>query len=396
MLLLEPVGGIAGDMFLAAAIDLGVSPQAISDALSGLNVPGWRLAVSRAVRHAISGTHLDVELDQAEHHPHRALADIEALVHAAKTLSPRAKERALAVFAKIGAAEAKIHGVPVSEIHFHEVGAVDSIVDICGAAVALELLGDPEVYSTPPPLGSGTIKVAHGNMPVPAPATLELLHGVPVKFEGRGELTTPTGAALLATFARFDPPPSLVVRKTGYGVGTKDFADRPNVLRASLAERPAAARPPSADATYVIEANLDDCSPQFLGALIERLLAAGALDAWVTPATMKKSRPGHLFGALVPGALREQVISLILSETTTIGLRSHAVERTVLDRRFETVQTRFGEVQVKLAEREGKLFNAFPEFEDCRRLAEANQVPLKQVWAEALTAFHRKRDGQGT
>ncbi|WP_375768242.1 nickel pincer cofactor biosynthesis protein LarC [Archangium gephyra] len=383
ILYLEPVGGIAGDMFLAAGVDLGVTPEAIAQALSGLKVPGWKLAVSRAVRHAISGTHLDVVLDEREAHPHRAYSDIRQLIEAADTLSPRAKERALAVFRAIGEAEAKVHGVSIDAIHFHEVGAVDSIVDICGAAVVLDLLGDPEVYSAPPPLGSGTIRVAHGNMPIPVPATLELLRDVPVRFEGVGELTTPTGAALLKVLARIgQPPPDFIVERIGYGVGTKDFRDRPNVLRAAMGRAEA-----RAEGLWVVEANLDDSTPQLLGYLLEHVLTKGALDAWVVPATMKKARPGHVLSVLVEGGARETVTDTLLRESTTLGVRSYAVERTALERDWVEVETPWGRVRVKRGLRNGTVLNAHPEFEDCRKVAEAAGVPLKQVMATALAAL---------
>ncbi|HEX5752775.1 MAG TPA: nickel pincer cofactor biosynthesis protein LarC [Archangium sp.] len=387
ILYLEPVGGIAGDMFLAAGVDLGVTPEAIAQALSGLKVPGWKLAVSRAVRHAISGTHLDVVLDEREAHPHRAYADIRQLIEAADTLSPRAKERALAVFRAIGEAEAKVHGVSIDAIHFHEVGAVDSIVDICGAAVVLDLLGDPEVYSAPPPLGSGTIRVAHGNMPIPVPATLELLRDVPVRFEGVGELTTPTGAALLKVLARIgQPPPDFIVERIGYGVGTKDFRDRPNVLRAAMGRAEA-----RAEGLWVVEANLDDSTPQLLGYLLEHVLGKGALDAWVVPATMKKARPGHVLSVLVEGGGKETVVDTLMRESTTLGVRSYAVERTALERDWVEVETPWGRVRVKRGLRNGVVLNAHPEFEDCRKVAEAANVPLKQVMAAALVALSSGR-----
>ncbi|HYO54958.1 nickel pincer cofactor biosynthesis protein LarC, partial [Archangium sp.] len=383
ILYLEPVGGIAGDMFLAAGVDLGVSPEAIEQALSGLKVPGWKLAVSRAVRHAISGTHLDVVLDEREAHPHRAYSDIRELIEAAATLSSRAKERALAVFRAIGEAEAKVHGVSIEAIHFHEVGAVDSIVDICGAAVVLELLGDPEVYAAPPPLGSGTIRVAHGNMPIPVPATLELLRDVPVRFEGVGELTTPTGAALLKVLARIgQPPPDFIVERIGYGVGTKDFRDRPNVLRAAMGRAEA-----RAEGLWVLEANLDDSTPQLLGYLLEHLLGKGALDVWVVPATMKKARPGHVLSVLVEGGEKETVVEALMRESTTLGVRAYRVERTALERDWVEVETPWGQVRVKRGLRNGVVLNAHPEFEDCREVAEAAGVPLKQVMAAALAAL---------
>ncbi len=385
ILYLEPVGGIAGDMFLAAALDLGVPLEALEAPLRTLGVAGWTFARSTQVRHALSGTHLDVVVEKAAHE-HRALSEIEKLI-AASGLSAKAKERATKVFRLLGKAEAKVHGIPLETVHFHEVGAVDSIVDICGAAVALELLGDPEVFCAPPPLGSGTARTAHGVIPVPVPATLELLKNVPVRFEGLGELTTPTGAALVRAFATVGPPPELVVEKTGYGVGTKDFADRANVLRASLGRRGADA----ASRLWVLETNLDDCSPQLLGLVLEKALEKGALDAWVLPAVMKKSRPGHLVGVLCDAEHRSALEALLFRETTTLGVRATSVERTALERRFDPVTTPFGEVKVKVGSKGGEVLNAQAELEDCRALAEKADVPVKDVQAAAMAAWRARR-----
>lgn len=382
ILYLEPVGGIAGDMFLAAAIDLGVSAEAISRGLAGLEVPGWKLVTSRSSRHEISGTHLEVVLEEKEVHPHRALSDIRRLIEAAPTLSTRVKGRALAIFEAIGEAEAKVHGVPVERIHFHEVGAVDSIVDICGASLVLELLGEPEVHCAPPPLGSGMIRVAHGNMPIPTPATLELLRELPVRFEGVGELTTPTGAAIARVLTKVGSPPNFIAEKIGYGVGTKDWRDRPNVLRATLGRAEE-----KSGAMSVLEANLDDCSPQVIAWVLERVLAIGALDAWVTPIVMKKGRPAHLLSALVEEGTRQAVTALVLAETTTLGVRFRPVERVALEREWREVETRWGPVRVKLGLQNGAVLNAQPEFEDCRSLAEKNGVPLIDVQRAALRAF---------
>ncbi len=389
LLYLEPVGGIAGDMFLALALDLGVDAAALREGLSGLGVSGWEFKVSRQERHAITGTHLEVRLleplgDAPHHdHHHRAHADIEKLIRAATTLPDRAKARALATFRVLGEAEAKIHGVPLESIHFHEVGAVDSIVDICGAALALELLGDPEVFSAPPPLGSGMVKTAHGLIPVPAPATLEILRDVAVRFEGVGELTTPTGAALLKTLATVSPPPPLTVRRVGYGLGTKDFKDRANVLRGSLAERTL-----KSDAFFELSANVDDSSPQLLGHLFETLLEAGALDVYVAPVVMKKGRPGHLLNVLVPASVKARVVETLFRECTTLGVREHEVGRQMLERRFEQVQTPYGPVNVKVGHRGGEVFNAQPEYEDCKRLGALKGVPVKEVMAAAIAAYH--------
>ena len=394
-LCLEPIGGIAGDMFLALALDLGVPQAALEEGLRSLGVGGWRFQVTRAQRHGIEGTHLDVRLDAAQqeagtgqapagHHGHRAWKDIRALIEDSG-LAPRVKERGLAVFRAVAYAEAKVHGRPVEEIAFHEVGAVDSIVDAVGAGLALELLGSPEVFCAPPPMGSGIGRRAHGMMPIPPPATLQILTGRIVRFEGKGELTTPTGAAIAKALTKQAPFPEMVLERVGYGVGTADLPDRPNVLRGTLGSRAGAAE----GATCVLEANLDDATPQLLAHVVDLLLCAGALDAWVAPVTMKKGRPGHLLGALSPAALRGALTELILRETPSLGVRAHAVERTALERRFQEVQTPWGPVKVKIGRLSGQDVNAVPEYEDCARLAREKGVPLKQVLAAAVSALGR-------
>ncbi|MER2559335.1 MAG: nickel pincer cofactor biosynthesis protein LarC [Myxococcaceae bacterium] len=383
VLFLEPVGGIAGDMFLAAAIDLGVDVKQLEEGLRSLGVAGWKFALSRQERHAITGTHLDVVQDEKEEHPHRSYRDIDALI-AKSALPDRAKQVALTIFKNIGEVEAKIHGTTLDAIHFHEVGGVDSIVDICGAALALHLLGWPEVFTTPPPLGSGTIRIAHGTVPIPVPATMELLKDRPVKFEGRGELTTPTGAAILKTLATFAQPPELIIERIGYGVGTKDWPDRANVVRASIGRR-------TSDTTStltVLECNLDDASGQLVGSLLETLMARGALDVWVTPVLMKKSRPAQVLSVLCDASTRAVLLDTLLVESTSLGVRESQVSRIALERRFDTVQTPYGAVQVKVGLRDGRVVNVAPEFEDCRALAEAAKVPLKEVQQRAIAAWY--------
>ncbi len=386
VLWLEPVGGIAGDMFLAAALDLGVALADIEGPVRSLGLTGWRFTVSRQERHAITGTHVDVTVETPpQGHEHRRYRDIEAMIQAS-ALPPRAKTRALEVFRRIGEVEAHIHGTTLDDIHFHEVGAVDSIVDICAAAMVLEALGDPQVFSAPPPLGSGTVKIAHGVVPVPVPATLALLKDLPVRFEGVGELTTPTGAALLKTFASIAPPPAMRVTGIGYGVGTKDFKDRANLLRMSLGTPTQ-----QSDALVTLECNLDDCSPQILGAVIEQLLAAGALDAWVSPVVMKKNRPGHLLGVLTRVELKDALLTLIFRETTTLGVREMPLTRHALERRFDTVQTPWGPVRMKVGLQQGRDVNAVPEFDECRALATTHGVALKEVQLAAWSAWQQRR-----
>lgn len=386
VLYLEPVGGISGDMFLAAMLDLGVDARALEDGLRTLGLAGWGFEVSRAVRQSVSGVHLGVAVSSEVPHVHRGLVEILGRIDAS-ALPPRAKAQARAVFEVIGRAEAKIHDVPLESVHFHEVGAVDSIVDVCGAALALELLGQPELVSAPPPLGSGMVETMHGRLPVPAPATLEILRDLPVRFEGQGELTTPTGAALLRALSRPGPPPPMRLLRTGYGLGHRDLADRPNVLRATLGT------PVEAEASDVWElaVTLDDATPQLLGYLVETLVGHGALDAWVAPVTLKKSRPGHVLSVLVAGGERVQVVRRLLSESPTLGVRAWPVHRTVLDRAHVEVETAHGPVRVKVGSLEGQTLNAAPEYEDVRARAEAAGVPFKQVWAEALAAYAHGR-----
>jgi len=386
ILYLEPVGGIAGDMFLAATLDLGVDPAQLEAGLRTLGLEGWGLEVNRAVRQDISGVQLNVAVSPEVPHVHRGLRDILDRIERS-ALPPWTKAQARALFELIGRAEAKIHDVPLESVHFHEVGALDSIVDLCGAALALELLGQPEVYAAPPPLGSGTVETAHGRLPVPAPATLELLRDVPVRFEGTGELTTPTGAAILRALTRPGPPPPMRLLRTGYGLGRSELPDRPNVLRASLGARSEAAD----EQVWELAVTLDDATPQLLGYLIEQLVARGALDAWVAPVTLKKSRPGHVLSVLVAAPERERVIRSLLSESTTLGVRAWPVQRTVLDRAHVEVETPYGTVRVKVGRLDGETLNAAPEYDDVRTRAEAAGIPFKQVWAEALAAYARRR-----
>jgi uncharacterized protein (TIGR00299 family) protein len=300
-------------------------------------------------------------------------------------LSSSVKRRALSIFERIARAEAEVHGVAVDAVHFHEVGAVDSIVDVVGAALVVELLGSPEIICAPPPMGSGLARRSHGMMPIPPPATLEILIDREVRFEGRGELTTPTGAALVAALTREGPFPEMILERVGYGVGTADFPDRPNVLRGLLGRRVH-----GGDAgTFELQANLDDATPQILAYALERLLEHGALDAWIAPVTMKKGRPGHLIGALCPGPLRAKLTDLLLRETPTLGVRAWRVERTALERRFQEVETPFGKVKIKIGLSSGDRVNASPEYEDCARLAKEKGVPLKDVLAAALSALGR-------
>jgi uncharacterized protein (TIGR00299 family) protein len=383
LLVLEPIGGIAGDMFLAAAIDVGVDPLALEAGLRGLGLPGWRLEVTRKTDCGIEGTHVAVVVEGEPPHDRR-LSDILALVGQSR-LPERARATARALFERLGRAEAKIHGVSLAEVHFHEVGAVDSIVDLCGAAVALDLLGWPRVVSAAPELGRGLRRCAHGPMPIPAPATLELLQGKPVRPGGvNGEMVTPTGAAILAELAEVGPLPGFTPARTGYGVGTCAWPDRPNVLRATLGE------PAEAGDLWVLEANLDDASGQLIARAVNASLEAGALDAWSAPITMKKGRPAVMVSALVEEPWRQAVTRVLFGETTTLGVRRRRVERDVLARQVVTVESGYGPVRVKVAYLDGVELGAQPEHDDCLARARERGVALREVMAGAIAA-HRRR-----
>ena len=392
LLFLEPVGGIAGDMFLAAALDLGLPLDALERALSTLGVEGLRLVVTRAEAAGVVGTHVDVVVDGREGGAW-ALADLVAVVRASG-LARRAKEAAVAVLERMGQAEAKVRRVPLGDVRFHDPGAVDSLVDACGAAAALDLLGWPTVVSTAPELGQGLVDTEHGHQPVPPPAVLEILKGIPVRTGGPpGEAVTPTGAALLAVLGQVGQAPELVPRAIGYGVGTQRWPDRPNVLRMTLADegRGADALPIAANAVTLLECNLDDCPGQLLARAIEAALESGAVDAWASPCTMKKGRPGVVLAALAPEGRRDAVARVFLTETTTLGVRMRRMDRVELARELVAVETAYGSVRVKVGRLAGEVVGAHPEYEDCAARARERRVPVKEVMAAALSAWRASR-----
>jgi uncharacterized protein (TIGR00299 family) protein len=391
LLLLEPIGGLAGDMFLAAALDLGVDGAALRAQLESLELPGWRLEVRRVEVDGIAATQLEVRVDGPAG-PARRLADLVAVVERSR-LSPRAQAAAIDLFTRLARAEARVHGCAVEQVHFHEVGAIDSIVDVCGAVVALELLGWPRALAAPPELGSGFVTSAHGRLPVPPPAVLELLLGLPVRPGGPpGEAVTPTGAALLAGLFELGPLPPHRPARIGYGAGTARWPDRPNLVRLTLGEAVTAAG--AAEALVVVECNLDDCPGQLVARAIELALASGALDAWAAPITMKKGRPGLLLGALCEPGRRDAVARIFLTETSTLGVRFTAVERQALERELIEVATRYGPVRLKVGRLEGRVVNAQPEYHDCEARARERGVAVKEVLAEAASAWRAtRRDG---
>jgi len=374
----DAFSGISGDMTVGALIDAGANAEALTHALGTLST-GAEFRVEKTKRRGIAASKFYVEAGEAKAHRH--LSHIVKLIDAGD-LSARARENAKAVFEKLGAAEARVHGTSIEKVHFHEVGAVDSICDIVGACVALDLLGVEEVHASAINVGSGTVNTEHGVMPVPAPATADLLAGKPVYARGPAmELTTPTGAALVATLAAsVGAMPPMTIAACGYGAGDRDFPEHANVLRAVIGEKTHASE---STTVSVMEANIDDASPQVLGYAMERLLEAGALDVTLEPVLMKKSRPGHLLRVIAAPADQESLAQLIFAETTTLGLRLYKAERRVKARGFTEVRTAHGSIRIKTSEN-----GSFaPEYEDCRKIAREQNLPLREVIAEATLAY---------
>lgn len=394
---LDCFSGISGDMLLGALVDAGLDPIALEAELKKLKLSGWSLEVARVRRGELTATKLDFKIRETHHH--RTWKTIRELIRASELAAP-VRERAESIFGRLAEAEGCVHNVAADEVHFHEVGAMDSILDIVGASVAVEQLGIEAIVVSPLNVGGGTVKTAHGELPVPAPATATLLRGAPVYSSGaEGELVTPTGAAVVATLAKqFGPLPAMTVAAVGYGAGTNDPKGRANVLRVFLGEsaEERAAEPDSGEsAVIVLEANLDDMSPEVCGFVLEQAMAAGALDVFYTPVQMKKSRPGLLLTVLCPPERAEALTHLLFEQTTTLGVRSYRAERRVLERAVETVETRLGPVRMKLARMNGRLLNVAPEYEDCQRLAREKGVPLKEVLAEAQFRYREQQKAKG-
>jgi uncharacterized protein (TIGR00299 family) protein len=384
--------GISGDMTLGALIGVGADPERLREGLAGLGVGGFSIEVGHRMTGPIEATDVRVILDNHHHHHHRRLHDILEMIRGAK-LSEPVKQTAERIFLRLAEAEAKVHGSSPEEVQFHEVGAVDAIVDIVGAAICLEMLGWPKVVASPMPTFHGYAKGSHGIFPLPAPATAEILRGVPWrKLDIEGELVTPTGAAIIREIAEgFGPLPAMTVEGIGYGAGKSDFGI-PNALRVMIGEE-ATTPGDSAECVTVIETNIDDLNPQFYEIAIERLFAAGALDVFLTPIQMKKNRPGTLLSVICDPDLAEAIAAVILAETSTFGVRISQWERLCLDRRWEEVVTEFGVIRIKIGERDGKEITASPEYEDCKRAAIEHGTPVRRVHETALTVY---RAGKGT
>jgi hypothetical protein len=374
---LDCFSGISGDMLLGALVDLGVEPAHLRAELGKLGVGGWRLAASRVDRSHLGATKVDVVLAESRQ-PERGWKAITGILGKSR-LPARVRERALAAFETLIDAEAKVHRIPKERVHLHETGAVDAIVDITGAMIGMERLGWPRVVCSPLHVGSGMVTMEHGTFPVPGPATAEILRGRPCyATELEGELVTPTGAALAVTLADdFGPLPPMRLQKIGYGAGSRQYDGHPNVLRALLGDLldDGAVR----ETVLVLETTIDDMNPQLYGHLMERLFDAGALEVFYTPIQMKKNRPGTLATIICPRPRLEQVTEVIFRETTTIGFRYQPMGRIEMGRRIETVRTPYGEVRMKVSHHGGRVMQATPEYEDCRRIALARGVPLKEV-----------------
>jgi hypothetical protein len=381
--------GISGDMTLGALVDAGCNLAEMESHLRRLPVPGWKISSEKVVRRGFRATQVKVESSDPQRH--RSLSDILQLIERAGLLPPIA-ERASGIFQRLGKAEALVHGVPIEKVHFHEVGAVDAIVDIVGASAGFVQLGIEKFFCSALNVGGGRVETQHGSLPVPAPATAELLRGAPTYSNGiQRELVTPTGAAIVATMAsEFGLQPEMTVAAIGLGAGSAQLAEQPNMLRLFVGE--AAARrddPTLEEDILVLEANLDDMSPQVYGYFAERALQAGALDVFSIPVQMKKNRPGQLVTVLCKPADREKLSDLLFRETTTLGVRQSHVQRRTLQRESIAVETSLGSIRMKIARHNGQILNVAPEYEDCQKLAAERGVPLKQVLAEATFQFQK-------
>jgi hypothetical protein len=395
---LDCFSGISGDMFVGALLDVGLPLERLFAELKKIPLGFYEFKRTRALRGHLVGTRVEIRVPGKQ--PSRKLRDIETLI-AQSVLSAGVKQRVLKVFSRLAEAEGKLHHKPPEEVHFHEVGAVDAILDIVGTCVGLELLDISHLTCSPVNVGSGCVQAAHGSLPVPAPASLELLKDIPIFSSGvEGELVTPTGAALISTLAAgFGHIPAMKVERIGYGAGSREIPGQPNLARLLLGQTmesvTARPGPPGDEVVSVIEANVDDMSPQLFGFFIEQALAAGALDVTCTPIQMKKDRPGILVSVLCTPEKGDALAQMLFEQTTTIGVRIYEARRKILERELVSIQTPYGAVKVKVAKRDGKVLNVAPEYEDCQRLATEKDVPLKQVIIAAQAASLTQVSGVG-
>ncbi|GGE24479.1 UPF0272 protein [Marinithermofilum abyssi] len=393
-LYLDCAYGISGDMTLAALIDLGADLNYITDHLRRLPINSFEITTETVVKQGITAQKLKLDLPDSHpshrdgcHSRHRHTADLLQMIRESE-LPNRVKQRSLAVFEAIASAEGKIHGIPVENVHFHEVGAMDSIIDIIGVCLAMEHLRVGKVYASPVPTGHGKIRIAHGLYPVPAPATAELLKGIPLaKLDVEGELTTPTGAGFLhALVQEFAPFGGFTIDRIGYGAGEKDF-DHPNILRAILVHEAPSSPSRETETIWVLETQVDDMTGEALGHCLDRLFKAGALDVYYTPVYMKKNRPGTLLTVLTTSTAMEACENILFWETSTLGIRRSQWLRRILERKTEKVETPLGSIRIKVAYRNGMVLKAAPEYEDVARLAHLQKLPFREVYEQILTAF---------
>lgn len=372
--------GISGDMTVAAFLDLGVPFKHLQTELEMLNLPqnSYSISTTTTERHGISACLFDVTIYGSQ--THRNYAKIDKLI-AESSLNKSVKDISRKIFHKLAEAEAVVHGVPIENVHFHEVGALDSIIDIVATAICLDYLDITDIYASPMPLGGGFVNTQHGSLPVPAPATIELMKGLQVHLNsGEGERVTPTGAAIIATVAKTSTEkPTISIENIGSGAGCKDFSDCPNILRLFLGTSES-----KKEQLVVVECNIDDASPQILGFAMEKLLTAGALDVWFTSIQMKKNRPGAMLSFLSPKTLLELLSTIVLDETTAIGMRHYPVSRSILKRKIESFKTDFGVVNFKTTSDSAGRNRSIPEYEDCRKIAIKQGIPLQQVIQQVM------------
>ena len=379
--------GISGDMTLGALVDAGVPIEDLRAGLAKLGLPGYEITSEKVTRSSLAATKVNVILDKKEQ-PARRLSDIKNIIEQS-SLAQQVKEKSVTIFERLAEAEARVHGTTVDKVHFHEVGAVDAIVDIVGSVIGLDLLGITKIIGSPVNTGSGSVHTSHGRLPVPAPATAELLTGIPLYHSSLAfELTTPTGAAIISTISSFfGPLPQMKLNRVAYGAGNKDLPGQPNVLRLMIGEPVGEYEE---DASMIIETNIDDMNPQAYDYLIERLMAQGAQDAYLVPIIMKKGRPAVLLSVLTDQSNMDAVLDTIFRESTSIGVRIHETGRMKLGREIHEVTTTYGTIRVKVSTRGDEILTVTPEYEDCKRIAEEKKVPLKAVMEEARKGFTKK------
>ena len=380
--------GISGDMNLGAMIDVGVDKEYLLNELKKLNLHGWELIVEKDHRHGIGGTKVTVKQTRHEH-AHRHLSDIENIINESD-LDTSTKELSKKIFMKVAEAESHVHGIPLESVHFHEVGAIDSIIDIAGAAICFNALKVEGVFVSPVELGGGFVKCDHGKLPVPAPATAEIIKGLTVRKNGVDfEATTPTGAAILAALGtHFSTLPEMKIEKTGYGVGHKDHPEVPNLLRVFIGE---SVENTSGHDAMLLECNIDDMNPEFYEHISGRLFSAGASDVFISNIVMKKGRPGNILNVICETGAADKLKEIIFTESTTLGIRSFPFKKDTLARKFDKVQTIYGEVTLKRSFLEEKEVSFKPEFDDCRRIATEKDIPLKEVYNNIIAQVVRSR-----